>query len=99
VKYEIIVRPAADDDLDEACAWYEKKRQGLGKEFLISVDETIEKVRQRPDFGIVVHKQMRRANVRRFPYGVFYLVEASRIVVVGVLHGRRSPRRWKSRLE
>jgi toxin ParE1/3/4 len=40
---------------------------------------------------------MRRARVRRFPYGVFYLVTDSTIVVVGVLHGRRSPRQWKSR--
>ena len=49
--------------------------------------------------GIVVHKQMRRANVQRIPYGVFYLVEPQQIIVVAVLHGRRAPRQWKSRLQ
>jgi plasmid stabilization system protein ParE len=99
VTRKIIVRLAAEEDLDEASSWYEKQRVGLGKEFLASVDETLKKLRQRPDFGITVHKQLRRANVRRFPYGVFYQVSEDRIIVVGVLHGRRAPRQWKSRLE
>jgi toxin ParE1/3/4 len=99
VTLKIILRPAAEDDLDEASAWYEEKRDGLGKQFLASVNDTLEKLRRQPDLGIVVHKRMRRANVRRFPYGVFYVVEPERLVVVGVLHGRRAPRIWKSRLE
>ena len=92
--HQIIIRPAADDDLDAARAWYEEKQRGLGNEFLANIGETLEKIRQRPDFGILVHKRMRRANVRRFPYGVFYIVETHRVVVVGVLHGRRAPRQW-----
>jgi toxin ParE1/3/4 len=99
VTLKIIVRPAAEEDLDEAAAWYEKQQGGLGKEFLASVDEAFAKLQDWPDFGIPVHKELRRANLRRFPYGVFYLVEAQRIVIVGVLHGRRSPRVWKLRLK
>jgi toxin ParE1/3/4 len=99
VSRRLIVRPAAEEDTEEASAWYEGQCEGLGKEFLVAVGEALEKVVQRPDFGIVVHQRLRRANVRRFPYGVFYLVEADRIVVVGVLHGRRAPRVWKSRSE
>jgi plasmid stabilization system protein ParE len=99
VTYQLIIRPAADEDLEEASAWYEKKQPGLGKRFLSSVDATLEKLRQRPDFGIIVHKQLRRANVKRFPYGIFYIVEAERLVIVGVLHARRAPRHWKARLQ
>jgi plasmid stabilization system protein ParE len=99
VTYEVIIRPTAEDDLDEASKWYEKKQPGLGKRFFAAVDETIEKIRNWPEFGIVVYKAMRRANVRRFPYGVFYVLRTDRVIVVGVLHGRRAPRKWKSRLE
>ncbi|MCI0357437.1 MAG: type II toxin-antitoxin system RelE/ParE family toxin [Planctomycetaceae bacterium] len=94
----IIVRPAADADIDEAHDWYERKQAGLGKSFVSKIDEAMEKLRRSPDLGIVVHKQLRRLAVDRFPYGVFYLVEAQRIVVVGVIHGRRAPRVWKRRL-
>ena len=85
--------------MEEASAWYEGQREGLGKEFLVAVGEALETIAKHPDFGIVVHHRLRRANVRRFPYGVFYLVEGARIVVVGVLHGRRAFRVWKSRSE
>ena len=83
--------------MEEASAWYEGQREGLGKEFLVAVGEALEKIAKHPDFGILVHPRLRRANLRRFPYGVFYFVEQQRIVVVGVLHGRRAPRVWKSR--
>ena len=47
----------------------------------------------------LVYKQLRRANVRRFPYGVFYQIKDKSIIVVAILHARRAPRHWKSRLE
>ena len=72
----LIIRPAAEEDMEEASAWYEGQREGLGKEFLVAVGEALDKIAKHPDFGIVVHQRLRRANVRRFPYGIFYLVEA-----------------------
>ena len=98
--YKVIIRPAAEDDLAEAIDWHEERQVGLGKRLLAHVNETISKLAERPDlFGIVVHKQLRRANVRRFPYGVFYQIMDQSIIVVAVLHARRAPRRWKSRVE
>ncbi|NBV22603.1 MAG: hypothetical protein EBS05_11895 [Proteobacteria bacterium] len=32
---------------------------------------------------------IRRLNLRRFPYGVFYFVTGETVVVLGVLHGAR----------
>ena len=56
----LIVRPATEEDLDEASKVDEGQREGLGKEFLASVDEALETLAKRPDFGIVVHKRLRR---------------------------------------
>jgi hypothetical protein len=36
--------------------------------------------------------------LHRFPFGVFYFADGDGAVVIGVLHGSRHPRRWKSRL-
>ncbi len=30
MKYKVIIRPEAEDDLKEAFSWYENKRLGLG---------------------------------------------------------------------
>jgi plasmid stabilization system protein ParE len=40
----------------------------------------------------------RRALVRRFPYVIFYVVEAERIVVYAVFHCSQDPAKWKARL-
>jgi plasmid stabilization system protein ParE len=99
VTHKLILRQAAEQDLEDACRWCEKRQPGLGRRLLECVDETLPKLQQRPEFGLTVYKQLRRANVRRFPYGVFYQVLNDRIIVVAILHGRRAPRRWKSRAE
>lgn len=94
---QIVIRPLAEADIEEAHDWYERKQSGIGKVFVSQVDEALEKLRRSPDLGVVVYKHLRRLAVDRFPYGVFYLVEGQRIIVVGVIHGRRAPRVWKRR--
>jgi plasmid stabilization system protein ParE len=44
-----------------------------------------------------VDKDRRRAGVRRFPYGFFFLVEATRIVVIACFHAKRHPTHWQRR--
>jgi len=44
-----------------------------------------------------IHRDTRRAKVRKFPYNVFFRVQADRVEVIAVLHGRRDPSVWKGR--
>lgn len=46
----------------------------------------------------VLRRDARRAIVHRFPYGVFYRVETSSIVVFCVSHLQRDPTSWKARV-
>ena len=87
-----ILRPEANEDLSEAYRWYEDKRHGLGEEFLLVVDAAIEKIRRSPDAYPIVYRNVRRVLTRRFPYGIFYIVEPERIVILAVFHGHRDPR-------
>ena len=38
MRHRAIIRPEAENDLNEAFSWYEDKRQGLGHDFLLQVD-------------------------------------------------------------
>ena len=93
----LFVRPAAAADIDEAFLWYEAQREGLGNQFLDAVTQIFNVVSESPRQYRVVHRDTRRAHVRRFPYSVFYRVVGDEIVVVGCFHGSRSPSRWKVR--
>ena len=43
---------------------------------------------------VAAHGRVRRARLRRFPYGVYYTIREGFIDVLAVCHGRRRPRRF-----
>jgi plasmid stabilization system protein ParE len=72
---QIRLRPEAEADLLAAFQWYEIHLKGLGDEFLQEVDRSLNLIQEQPQSYPVLHRDIRRALIRRFPYGVFYLVE------------------------
>lgn len=95
---KIYIRPEAERDLADAAAWYEIQRSGLGHRFLDEVNAIFLKISETPLIYPNVHRNTRRALIRRFPFGVYYQVQDSIIVVFAVMHGSRNPRNWKSRI-
>lgn len=97
MKYRLLVRRSAKGDVRSAARWYELQRPGLGREFVAEVDAALSRVAENPLQCQVLHRETRRAIVHRFPYGLFYRVEGSTIVVFCVSHLHREPASWKAR--
>lgn len=89
--------PEAENEITEAAFWYEDRRQGLGIEFLEEAERVFLKIEQNPTLYQVVHLDIRQANLRRFPYSVYYVVHQDDFGVLAVHHNSRDPRRWKWR--
>ncbi len=92
MKFSLIIRPEAEADLAEAKDWYERQRPGLGLEFTLSVEETLDRIRRMPHIHAEIYKEVRRTSTRRFPYGVYYRLVGDSVVVIAVMHGRRDQR-------
>jgi toxin ParE1/3/4 len=92
-----IFRPAAAADVQQIRAWYERKREGLGEEFLVELRASIDAVLAFPEAYPVLHRETRRALVRRFPYGLFYRLDDDLVIFVACLHTHRNPESWKRR--
>ena len=99
MKYRVIVRPEAEDDLKEAYSWYEDKRTGLGYDFLLQVDAGLNFIAKTPTIHPIEYKGTRKHLVKRFPYKIIYLVQNEQIIILAVIHGRRSPVLIKKRTE
>ncbi len=91
------IRQLAQADIEEAARWYELRSEGLGQRFLDEVERTLARLAANPLLYPKLHRQIRRALLRRFPLGIFYLAERDRIVVVAIMHARQRPRRWQER--
>ena len=89
---------AAENDLEEAFHWYERRRHRLGHELLDAVDECFLRVVGNPLAFQKVHRSVRRALVRRFPYCVYFVDNEPEVVVLAVLHGRQSATHWQERI-
>ena len=90
----VVYRRRAQQDLVVAFDWFEEQRAQLGDEFLEAVQSTFRTIELYPEMFAVVHDEVRRAIVPRFPFAVFYLVEPRRTVVLRVLHTARNPALW-----
>ncbi len=95
---ELILAPEAEVDVAEAYAWYERRRVGLGEEFLSSVDACLEGIRRQPQMYPLVHEMYRRALIRRFPFAIFYEYAEAKVTVYAVFHTSRDAEKWRQRL-
>ncbi len=77
--------------------WYEQQRPGLGTEFAAACRSALAVIRDRPQVFRLVHGDVRRVLLRRFPYAIFYRYREAELLVVAVMHERRDPRRWQER--
>ena len=99
MKYCVIVSPEAENDLKEIFSWYEDNRIGLGYDFLLQVDAGINFVKRNPEIHPIEYKGTRKHLIKKFPYKIIYLVKEEEIIVLAVLHGKRSFELLKSRLD
>ena len=66
---------------------------------MAEIDRVIAQIVERPE-GYAVWKvgfPYRRATAHRFPYVVFYELEAGRVVVMAVAHAKQRPGYWLAR--
>lgn len=98
MSYRLIIRPEAELDIRDAFEWYDAQTAGLGSEFVRAVDTCLSSIGRNPLSYPVIYKQVRRALMRRFPYGTLYVFDQNLIIVIACFHSKRNPKSWKDRL-
>jgi toxin ParE1/3/4 len=83
-------------DLRLGARFYEKRRSGLGQEFILAVDRAIAKIVEAPQrwprfFGA------QRYLLDRFPYSVIYRVVGDQVQVLAIAQQQRRPTYWRRR--
>jgi plasmid stabilization system protein ParE len=101
MKWKVVARPEAKDDILQAADWYERQRTGLGDEFVEEIIAVFDALATHPLFQSRPHptKNIRWRYPKRFPYRVVCeVLEKEHLVVIGaVLHAARNDAVWRSR--
>lgn len=72
--------------LSEAYHWYNEKVPGLGSEFLAAAERTLDAIQENPAHYPIILQTVRRASLHRCPYGIFFVWDRERILVLAVMH-------------
>lgn len=94
---KLAFRESVEGEILEAAVWYEEKSAGLGTSSRSAVLSAIEKILDNPRSYQKRHGEIRRAEIDRFPYGVYYAILLDTVHVLGVLHDARHPHTWQRR--
>lgn len=93
----VVFRRIAKREFDDAISWYQDRREGLGREFSVAVEQQLGRIAHSPSRFACVRGDVRRAVLQRFPYSIFFMVEEDRIVVLAIFHARRAPSQLEDR--
>lgn len=90
--------PEAEAEFLDAVNHYEGCGAGLGYDFAIEVHSTIRNIVSFPEAWCILESDIRRCQIRRFPYAVVYARDGDVILILAVMHLHRDPDYWKRRV-
>ncbi len=90
--------PEAEAEMISAAVFYETKQEDLGKRFLTSVQNALNKIQVNPLLYQEIEEGVRRCLTTTFPFGVVFRIMPDQYVIIAVMHLHRDPGYWKSRV-
>lgn len=86
---QIIIHPAADQEIIHASAYLEEQREGFGYLFLDSLQNALEHIGTYPLSMQIKSGSMRELHIKRFNYVVVYEIHMDQLHVYHVVHSSR----------
>ncbi|ODA34761.1 type II toxin-antitoxin system RelE/ParE family toxin [Planctopirus hydrillae] len=97
------ILPEALQEANEAAIWYSDRQSTLGASFIAAIEQAFQAIQLTP--GILTpletyegRHDIRRLQLKRFPYLVICLYRPDEILVVAIAHTRRHPNYWSDRV-
>ena len=88
---------SAEQEMFDAARYYELQAPGLGQDFLDKVELALHDLGSAPERWPFVRDDIRRRQIRRFPYSLLYRSDTDEVVILAVMHQKRHPSYWLSR--
>jgi len=97
-KRALSIHPAAIEETGAAVEWYRVRSERAAEGFLMELDRLIARISQHPEQFPEFELGTHRGIFRRFPYFVVFRETPAAIEILAVMHGRRRPGYWRTRI-
>lgn len=92
------LHPEADAEYEAAVRYYAAIRPELGGRFFDEIERLMAEARTKPKVFRFIRPPARRVLSGDFPYGVVYVDQPDRILILAVMHLHRAPGYWRHRI-
>lgn len=95
MKYSLILRDKAVEEIKEAYKWYDEQLNGLGDRFLNSIEKNTDLILNNPIIFKTTYKSFKEVFIKEFPFVIVYYIDKINlnIVIISVFHCSRSPKK------
>lgn len=90
----ILFSKFAKQEVEDAFAYYQTERLGLGLIFKNEIKSSIKRISEHPEAWSIEKGEIRKALLHRFPYKILYSIEKDCILILAIAHQHRRPDYW-----
>ena len=90
--FEIVISSLAELEIQEAIEFYEGKRNGLGKQFLLYFKGYLKILKTNPKLFLIKKAPFyRELPLKKIPFVIVYEVLQDKVIIYSVFHTSRNP--------
>ncbi len=87
--YQLIFTVEADQDLNKIKVWYDTINVKLTKDLFSELSDEFKLIKKSPQIYQTRYKQIRIAFLKRFEYGIHFIIEDKQLIVLRILHNKQ----------
>jgi hypothetical protein len=88
---QLVLAADAINDIDQEVTYYNSVSEGLGWEFVDTIDRYFAKIIQVPAASVVRYDQVRVKPVDTFPFAIHYTISDTHIIILRVFNTHQKP--------
>lgn len=92
MKYNLIFRERAINEIQESFDYYENENFGLGDRFKSQLKKELDYILENPKHFKIVRKSFRQTMMSVFPFLIIYKISEENIIIYSVFHTSRNPK-------
>ncbi len=92
------IHRSCKEEIAEAADFYSMTSFKLANDFLDEIDRIFALICEAPERWQSIENSLQKYVSQNFPYSVIYDARNSEITIVAVVHHRREPNYWKTRI-
>jgi len=87
----LLYHPLAEQDIEKATDYYRQIMFSLAEDFLDEFASSVERISSQPQWYRKIRGDIRKCNLKRFPYAIYFTYENHQIRILILKHYRQHP--------